>query len=255
MKILLSEMTWPEVQERLKTTNTVLVPVGSIEQHGLHLPLDTDTFYAFEVAKRAAEAVVNDVACVVAPPICFGYSEHHMDFPGTISLRPETLVNVVFDVCRSLIRHGFRKIVIVNGHGGNTPILNIAARRVKDRLKGFVVVFSYWSLATEAIRKIRESEPGGIAHACEFETSLALALRPELVNRDMVKKEIPKWRTSYEYIDLFMESRVSIPWNTKEISETGVIGDATKATKEKGETILNTVVQELARFLRELKSI
>ncbi|MEM2195402.1 MAG: creatininase family protein [Candidatus Methanomethylicia archaeon] len=255
MKVLLSEMTWLEIQERLKRTDIVLVPVGSIEQHGLHLPLDTDILYAFEVAKRAAEAVANDVACVVAPPICFGYSEHHIDFPGTISLRPETLLSLVFDVCRSLIHHGFKKIVIVNGHGGNIPILNIVARRVKDELKGLVIVFSYWSLATEAVKKIRESEPGGIAHACEFETSLALTLRPELINKDMIRREIPKSRLSYERIDLFTESKISIPWNTREISQTGVIGDPTKATKEKGEIILNTIIQELTKFLRELKSI
>ncbi|MGY5858023.1 MAG: creatininase family protein, partial [Candidatus Thorarchaeota archaeon] len=119
MKYLLAKMTWPEVEEILKETDIVLVPVGSTEQHGPALPVDTDAYITTELTLLLAEKIWSKQKVVVAPTMSFGYSPHHMDFKGTISLNESTLANVYVDICKSLDHHGFKKIILVNGHGGN----------------------------------------------------------------------------------------------------------------------------------------
>ncbi|MEM2102567.1 MAG: creatininase family protein, partial [Candidatus Bathyarchaeia archaeon] len=137
MGYYLGEMAWPDVQEFLANHNVAIVPVGSNEQHGPHLPLDTDAYDAFWLSLKAAEKAG---CALVAPPIYYGVSMHHMDFPGTVTLSPHTLEKLAYEVATSLVRHGFRKIVFENGHGGNTQALESAAQRVKLDTGAFVVV-------------------------------------------------------------------------------------------------------------------
>ncbi|MEM3731300.1 MAG: creatininase family protein [Candidatus Bathyarchaeia archaeon] len=227
----LGELTWPDVKEFLKTHNTVIVPVGSCEQHGPHLPLDTDAYDAFWLSLKAAEKAE---CALVAPPIYYGLSLHHMDFPGTITLSSQTLEQTAFEIASSLIKHGFKKILFENGHGGNTPALEAAAQRIKAEYNIFVAIDTV-GLIPDFIEKFIETSFD--AHAGEFETSTTLANRENLVVKERIQKpkiNLPK--SKYTKIGL-KESGPKISWGfrTKEISETGVIGDPTKASKEKGE--------------------
>jgi creatinine amidohydrolase len=146
-KILLTEMTWSEVKDALKKTDTVLIPVGSTEQHGPHLPLGTDTL----IACKITEEVAKEVNAVVAPPIAIGFSTEHLDFPGTITMIPKTLMSLIRDTCRSLISHGFKKIIIVNGHGGNTGLIEAATRELKQETEATIVIVDFYKLIGEAL--------------------------------------------------------------------------------------------------------
>ncbi|MFQ6065581.1 MAG: creatininase family protein, partial [Candidatus Bathyarchaeia archaeon] len=196
-RVYLGELTWPDVEEFLKDHDVVVVPVGSCEQHGLHLPLDTDAYDVFWLSKRAAEKAG---CALVAPPIYYGVSSHHMDFPGTVTLSPHTLEELAYEVAVSLIKHGFGKIVFENGHGGNTPALQSAAQRIKADTGAFVVVDSV-SLIPDFIEDLIETPYD--AHAGEFETSTTLANREESVVKERVEKPEVKFpKSKYTKIGL-----------------------------------------------------
>ena len=247
-RFYMGELTWPDVEEFLSNHDVVVVPVGSCEQHGPHLPLDTDAYDVFWLSRKAAEKAG---CALVAPPIYYGVSSHHMDFPGTVTLRPHTLEELAYEVAGSLIKHGFRKIVFENGHGGNTPALESAAQRIKADTGAFVVVDTV-SLIPDFIEEFIETLYD--AHAGEFETSTTLANREELVVTERIEKpRIKLPESKYTKIGLKEKGpRVYWGFRTKEISETGVIGDPTKASKEKGEKAWEIAIERLADLLTEL---
>lgn len=244
----LGELTWIDIKEFLTMHNVVIVPVGSCEQHGPHLPMDTDAYDAFWLSMKAAEKAQ---CALVAPPIYYGVSSHHMDFPGTVTLAPHTLEQLAYEVACSLIKHGFKKILFENGHGGNTPALEAAAQRIKGETNAFVAIDTV-SLIPDFIEKHIETSYD--AHAGEFETSTTLANRENFVVKEHIKKpKITLPKSKYTKIGL-KEAGPKVSWSfkTKEISETGVIGDPTKATKEKGETAWKLAIERLADLLAEL---
>ncbi len=244
----LGELTWPDVKDFLSHHDVIVIPVGSCEQHGPHLPLDTDAYDVFWLSKKAAEKAH---CALVAPPIYYGVSSHHMDFPGTATLSPHTLEQLAYEVAVSLIKHGFRKIVFENGHGGNTPALAAATQRIKAATGVFAVVDSV-SLIPEFIEEFIETPYD--AHAGEFETSTTLANREELVVTERIKKPTLTWpKSKYTKMGLKAKGpRVIWGFKTREISETGVIGDPTKASKEKGERAWKMAVERLSDLLTEL---
>jgi len=244
----LGELTWPDVKEFLKMHDLAVIPVGSCEQHGPHLPLDTDAYDAFWLSLKAAEKAQ---CAIVAPPIYYGVSWHHMDFPGTITLNPHTLEQLAYEVASSLIKHGFRKMVFENGHGGNSAALEAAVQRIKADTNAFVALDTV-SLIPDFIEKFIETSYD--AHAGEFETSTTLANREKFVVKQRIKKpKITLPKSKYTKIGL-KETGPKVSWGfrTKEISETGVIGDPTKASKEKGKTAWKLAVERLADLLTEL---
>ena len=177
------EMTWPEVKEAAARPCVAIVPIATLEDHGLHLPIDTDLLLCASVCELAASRAAD--RAVLVPPINHGYSPHHMDFPGAITIGPHTLIDYGLDVCKSLAHHGFQRILIVNGHGSNAPFIDIIARLCVVQTGALAAAVSYWAApgVREVAESLRESEPvGGMNHACEFETSLYLALRPDLVD-------------------------------------------------------------------------
>jgi len=248
----MAEMTWEEVAEFLKEHDVVVVPVGSCEQHGPHLPLDTDTYDALWISLRAAERAG---CALVAPPITYGVSYHHMAFPGTISISPETLMRLAVEVAESLVKHGFKKIVFENGHGGNAPALNAAAQMIRARHPDVLVVVDNVSLIPDLIEELVETPYD--AHSGEFETSTSLANRPELVRRERIRR--PEFRgPPVRYMRVGLKARgprVFWPIRTDELSDTGAIGDPTRASEEKGRAFLEAMVERLAELLRELDSI
>ena len=189
MSILFEDKTWPELKDEAERGALILIPVGQTEEHGPHLPVNTDTVIAFEIAKASAEAVKGEIPVLVSPPIWASYSAREMSrWPGTIRVRPTTVLALIEDICRSFIEMGFTRLVLVNGHGHNTDILRLSARTVADETNVYMAVVSLWSLASDVARAHRRSEIGGICHACEYETSLMLYLGRRVL-MDLATKE------------------------------------------------------------------
>src|SRR5262249_17952160 len=156
-----------------------------------------------EAARQAPDLLLS------IPPIHYGYNEHNMDFPGTISITPEHFMDYCYDVGNSLARQGFRRIIFVNGHGSNAMLLNLVSRKLTLASEAAVAAVSHWSLAREEVDRLRESAfPGGMAHACEFETSLYLHLKPELVKMDRAVDEFERRPIPQYWSDLFGDAPV-----------------------------------------------
>ena len=246
---LLSILTWPEAQERFKKVDIALLPVGSIEQHGAHLPLDTDSFDAEFLAHEVA-AACSEPKPLVLPLIPYGVSYHHEDFSGTISISPKTLSSIIHEVGLSIARHGINKLVIINGHGGNTPALQFAAQMVNRDTGIFTCVETGETSDTDVIAL---SETPNDVHAGEIETSTSLSVRPDMVRRDKIRKFIPKFSSRF----LDFSSKRSVEWYTRtvKISKTGVLGDPTKASADKGNKMWSMMIMRLVEFVEDLKSM
>jgi len=246
---LLGELTWPEARARLKEMDVALLPVGAIEQHGPHLPLDTDAFDAEYLARQVA-AACTDPKPLVLPLIPYGVSYHHDDFAGTISVTNETLSRLVYEIGTSAARNGITKLIIVNGHGGNAPTLQFAAQMI-NRDSGIFTCVDTGETSDTDISEIVET-PNDV-HAGEVETSTSLAVRPDLVKLDKARKFVPRFSSRF----LDFSSKRSVEWyaRTSRISPTGVLGDPTKASREKGDRIWILMVQRLVEFVEHLKSL
>jgi len=245
---MLPDMTWEEVKDRARESDVAIVVTGANEQHGIHLPLKTDIFIATEIAKRGVELVKNDVKPIIAPPIPFGYSPEHQFFPGTIVINLNTFINLVKDVVRSLIKSGFNKIVIINGHGGNPPALMNVVGEIKQETDAFIVVFSWWELVTDDIYKIIESS---FLHACELETSMILGLDFPVDMKKAIGEMPESPLTGFSEWDLNTLGLItSDVWGHFSISKTGAIGNPEKGTAEKGKKILNLAVKKFAQLLK-----
>ncbi len=238
----LSRMSWKEAREAIKQAKVALLPVGSTEQHGPHLPLGTDWMTAQEIARRAGKKG----GWLVLPTIPVGVSEHHRHFWGTLWVPPETLRDYVMGVARSLAFHGLRKLVLVNGHGGNTAALEEAARRL--RVEGiYTFVYVWWRAIPEIIAQVVET---GGSHAAEMETAVVLAIAPELVRPEnygeAAAKGAPEWGKKIEGIE--------VGFDTVDFSASGATGDPSRATVEKGEKILQAAAERLDAFCRWLSA-
>ena len=246
---ILSNLTWPEAQERFKEVDIALLPVGSIEQHGPHLPLDTDSFDAEYLAKEVA-ASCSEPKPLVLPLIPYGVSYHHEDFSGTLSISPETLSKLTHEVGISAAKHGIKKLVIINGHGGNTPALQFAAQMINRDTSIFTCVETGETSDSDVAAL---SETPNDVHAGEIETSTTLALRPEKVRRDKIRKFVPKFSSRF----LDFSSKRSVEWYTRtvKISKTGVMGDPTKASSEKGKKMMAVMIMHLVEFVEDLKRL
>lgn len=256
---LYEEMKWTEIKEAVKENRVIVIPVGMLEDHGLHLPINTDALITATICRKTAEQIPKEV--VLMPEQRHGYSPHHLDFPGTINIEGSTLVKYMLDITKSLIHHGFRRILLVNSHGSNAPWLDIIARlTIVKHPNVLCATLNWWSIpdVVEAVKALRTSERGGIAHAGELETSLMLTIRPDLVDMSKAVKDI-SYQTSYPYfphIDLVYPSGpvMMMPyWST--ISETGTLGDPTVATKEKGEKWLESAVKGLTKIIQDFKKL
>jgi creatinine amidohydrolase len=248
------EFTWPEIREAVAQKRVVVLPVGTIEQHGPHLPLSTDVVCATEVSRRAVEQLPREA--VLMPPVTYAFNVHHMDFPGTIAVEGPTFVNYVTDIGKSLSHHGFRKILLVNGHGSNVPFLDVAARNITNQTEAICAMVPWWNLVPkELFQELRESEyPGGMAHGCELETSMLLYLRGDLVQFEKATRDINMQPTEFFYWDLQTPSPVFFQEWFSRYSKTGTHGDPTKATREKGERFMGGVVERLVRLLKDFRA-
>ena len=248
---LYQHYTWPEMAEVVKRQPVVVLPIGSVEDHGHHLPLDTDNFLIWTICEEAARRADGDI--LLMPQVPFGYETHHMDFPGTIDILPEHLLHFMLDITKSVAHHGFQRILIADGHGSNMPILDLVARRTNIETSALCGCFIWTSLAAAAIRGIRQSGRGGMAHACELETSLYLHLDPARVQWDKARPEFGMPESEFIWMDLMEGSPVMLMDEWTRFSKSGVSGDPTLATAEKGRTVFEATVEALVRLAREFK--
>jgi creatinine amidohydrolase len=248
-----AELTWPEVAERAAEDPVCVIPVATLEDHGYHLPIDTDVRIAEGLAERAVARRAD--RALLLPTVTHGYTPHHMEFPGPITIDWKTFVDYLLDIGKSLFHHGFARILFVNGHGSNAPLVEMAARLLMTEHPGRLAgAFWYLSNAESAalLERTRESaKPGGMAHACELETSLYLALAPELVQMDKAVREIPDWGSENVWMD-WSDGPLAVRERWSVWTESGVMGDATVATAEKGRVWLERAVEEICEYIDEL---
>ncbi|MBM4334064.1 MAG: creatininase family protein [Deltaproteobacteria bacterium] len=250
-KLYLYKWTWAEVRDYLKKDSVIILPFGSTEQHGLHLPLGNDALIAIRLAEDAARATKT----IVAPPCWFGWAPHHMAYPGTISLKPETLIQLLYEVLRSLIFHGFKRLIVVNGHRkANLPPLEIACSRIRNETGAYAAIADPFFLADTAAREIMESPPGGIGHAEELETSHMMHIFPELVDIKKAVKNLPKKKKFHVTDPYVIGDRVFTPSTLeglrKATEPSGVIGDPTLSTAEKGDRLHRALVNNLVEVIK-----
>jgi creatinine amidohydrolase len=245
----LEELSSPEAAALDRDRTVLVLPIGSVEQHGRHMPLGTDTMLAHAVALGAAERLPGRIA--VLPPPWYGFSAHHMRFAGSVTLRAETMMALVQDIVDSLIAHGFRRVLILNGHGGNVGVLDVLAATLGHRHYGRARVAgaTYFQLARERIAALRQTGAGGMGHACELETALVLHLRPDLVAPERAEVTYPDPGSAFLTTDLLGASRVRTYLDFADLSPSGTLGDPRAATAEKGAAFFDACVAELAGFL------
>jgi creatinine amidohydrolase len=247
------ELTSPDVAALDRDKTVLILPLGSVEQHGNHMPLGTDTLLAHSVSVAAAERSPGTIA--VLPPPWYGFSAHHMRFPGSITLRADTLMAVAEDVVGSLVKHGFRRILIVNGHGGNGGVIDLLASTLghKHYSQARIAALTYFHLAREAIAALRRSQTGGMGHACEFETAMVQHTRPDLVNMERAATTYPEPGSNYLTTDLLGGSAVRTFLDFADLSPTGTLGDPSLANPEMGAKFFDAVVGELAVFIEDFR--
>jgi creatinine amidohydrolase/Fe(II)-dependent formamide hydrolase-like protein len=248
-RFLWGELTWPDAQERFQQVDIALLPVGSIEQHGPHLPLDTDAFDAYYLALRVAEAC-SEPKPLVLPNISYGVAYHHDEFKGTVSISNDALARLVYDIGMSVSQNGIKKLAIINAHGGNSPALNHAAQMINRDAHIFVCVDSGETSDVDIYALV---ETPNDVHAGEIETSTSLAVRPHLVKMDQARREVPEF--SSRYLDFTSKHGVSWYAYTRKISRSGVMGDPTKANAEKGKKIWEIMITHLVALVEDLKSM
>ncbi|MCK6453396.1 MAG: creatininase family protein [Alphaproteobacteria bacterium] len=247
MEVEWSRLKARELAELARRNAIVLVPIGATEQHGPHLPVQVDARLAGEVCVRAARIVAKHEPIATLPSIWFGMSEHHMKLGGTITLDFETMYAVVRCVVRSLLQHGFKRIFILNGHGGNTTALENIVGELTIKHQVPLACGTYWDIAADAIAGLLEKQKR-LLHACEAETSMMLALTPELIDRNELSQMHGPYVPGLSAID--GANKAAYRWRYLSTrSPNGVIGDASAASPEKGEKLLSAIAEELAKAL------
>ena len=253
--MLWHEQSWPALQAIDKRT-PVIVPLGSCEQHGPHLPLFVDSFQVARVAEQVERTLGQ--AVLLVPTLWLGSSHHHKDFPGPISVRPSLYLRIIKDVAGSILSAGFKRIVFLNGHGGNrVPAGDALAELVveDDRADdAYLVLSSWWEIASASLAPQRHGmQTPGISHACEYETSLMLAIRPDLVHLARVRESQPALSNAWIETE-GPGSRCSIYRRFHRLTASGSMGKPSAATVEKGRSLLDAITADVVAFLCDFQT-
>lgn len=252
--MLYGEHNWTQIPDLID--KVVVAPLGSLEQHGHHLPLLTDSMIGSEIARRA-EKTLGDQA-VFLPMLWVGASDHHLAFPGTVSVHNETYTRMISDLLESLIGSGFRRIVLLNSHGGNSGPGSAALYEVQLRHREakelWLVMATWFSLAASQIADIEALEQKCVTHACELETSILLTLRPELVRLEAARGAHTPFPSQFYSQDSSRPSRVTVRRPFEHLSKTGALGHPERATPEKGEALIEAGVEQVVDCIREIAS-
>lgn len=245
-------LTWQEI-DKMKNKEEVIIiqPIGAIEQHGYHLPLIVDSAISEGVLGKALTELSPEIPAYALPTLYYGKSNEHEGFAGTISLSANTLLNLLTEVAESIYQAGFRKLIFMNSHGGQPQILEIVARDLHQKYPDLdVFPFFTWHVPNITNDLLSEEEKELGIHAGDAETSLMLALLPDQVNMNLAVKEYPRNLAPNSLLS--MEGKLPFAWLTKELSKSGVMGDATVATKEKGDRIFASLAQGWVKVIEDV---
>lgn len=245
-------LTWTEIQSMSDKENVVIIqPVGAIEQHGPHLPIVVDSAIGMGVLGKALEKLEDCIPAYSLPCLYYGKSNEHWHFPGTITLSAQTLLLVLIEIADSLYRSGFRKLVLMNSHGGQPQVMEIAARDIHQKYGDFLVFPLFtWRVPNIAHELLTEKELEYGIHAGDAETSIMLSLLPEQVKMEKAVTEYPQGMPEDSLLS--MEGQLPFAWLTSELTQSGVMGDATAATKEKGDRLLESVADGWVRVIKDI---
>lgn len=247
--------TYPEIKDVGGENGSVLVlPIGSLEQHGEHLPVITDTLLVEEITIEAGERLTSEVPLLVLPSLIPGHSPHHLSFGGTASLSSTTLINVLEEIAESTQNNGFDALFIINGHGGNDALIANAVSEIGSKQPSIEVTgLTYFYLGSSFVGEMRESGKGGMAHGGELETALMQYLRPDLVRGDKMVESLRDEKYSYVHDDMFDPGKPMFVYRPfEEYTETGTMGAPEMASAKKGEEWFREYVQAVASVIREI---
>ena len=245
-------LTWTDIQAMPDKENVVIIqPVGSIEQHGPHLPIIVDSAIGAAVIGRALAKLDAKIPAYALPLLYYGKSNEHWHFPGTITLSAQTLLTVLMEMAESIYRAGFRKLVLMNSHGGQLEIMQIAARDLHQKYEDFLVFPLFtWRVPHIAKELLTPKELEYGIHAGDAETSLMLSILPEQVKMENAVVEYPDGLPEDSLLS--MEGKLPFAWVTRDLSQSGVLGDATVATKEKGDRLLESVSEGWVQAIKDI---
>ena len=257
MSFYFEDQRSPEIGEFAKRNALIIIPVGMIEQHGPHLPVSTDNIIANGIARMIGENIADRIPMLVLPCVFTGYhGSNLMEWPGSARVMPETLYHFVYDICESLCQGGFKKIMFINAHGQNPAILELVCRRIADNYGVNPILTYAMGMIGKEGASIRTSSQGGAGgHACEVETSLVLALAPELVNMSLAPDSTCQYRTEFHSGDIFPEKSptAKVYWSSFDLqkTKTGVLGNAQAGSAEKGKKFLECMLQNYISLIAE----
>lgn len=245
-------LTWSQIEQMPNKENVVIIqPVGAIEQHGPHLPIAVDSAISLGVLGKALSKLDRDLPAYALPCLYYGKSNEHIGFPGTITLSVQTLLAVITEMALSIYRSGFRKLILMNSHGGQPQIMEIAARDLHQEHPDFSVFPLFtWRVPHVVGEMLTPQEREYGIHAGDAETSIMLSLLPQQVQMDKAVKEYPQGLPKDSLLD--MEGQLPFAWLTKELTKSGVMGDATVATTEKGDRILESLATGWVQVIQDV---
>lgn len=246
-------LTWEELRAAAARKPVVIQPIGAMEQHGYHLPLNTDNYIISRLCDAAGRRAPEEM--LLLPCLPYAFNAHHMDFPGVIHAAWDHVIAYLIDVVASVTAHGFDRVILISGHGVNPPYLAVAANEVNVRT-GALCAALFWGALADNVNEVRDSVvPGGMAHACELETSVMQHLDPERVRADRIVDDMGFQQGRFLQMDLGGATGVHLGehwWSS--FSPTGVAGEATKATPETGRLLFDRAADNLVALVRELRA-
>lgn len=246
--MIFSEMTWMEIS-RVSRNTLVVLPLGSTEQHGPHLPVSTDAL----IVTALANALEKRCNILLSPTQWLGHSPHHLSFGGTISLDHELYAHMLVQTAKCFAQMGFERLLFLNGHGGNRLPLGMALQRLKQDVPGlFACSCEYWQPASSKLAKLRESPLGGMGHACELETSLCLYLAPEKVRQDLIADGGKLAASPYFRGEMFQSQLVAAVSDFADLTENGVYGMPSIASATKGKCFFDVILNGLEYLVDDL---
>jgi creatinine amidohydrolase len=249
--MLWHELPWPQI-DSLDRDTPVVIPIGSCEQHGHHLPVSVDTLQVEAIA-RGVEANLRE-KLLLTQTLWVGSSHHHRDFPGTISLLPSVYAQVIRGIADSILNAGFRRVLFLNGHGGNRVPAGQALTELiatDDRAESSLIALSsWWEVGRDAIAETGFAQPA-MAHACEMETSMMLAIRSDLVNVEKIRQVEPTFVNRWFHSDNDLGKKVTVFHRFHRITAAGSLGEPKQASREKGERMREGVIREITNFVTD----
>ena len=253
MSFYFGDKTWEEIRDYIDRDGLIILPVGTTEEHGRHLPVETDSRIATEFARAIGESLEKEIPLLIMPTVWSGYSPKSMlKWPGTMALRPQVFIDMIHDICASLAQMGFHKIVMLDCHGQHAPMLNVVTKLIADEYGVYMAVTSPLTMSAEEFNKVRRSERGGVLHACEWETSVMLACTDKVKMDKAVSCDTMRVHSDFVSGVSAMGGQ-KVTWSTWGLqdSKTGVYGDPTVATAEMGAFIMKAALENYRKFLLE----